>query len=97
MKSREGFRNFQLILQPLRGNSRALFFIKDKLEDEEMSEQTTSRDLKFKVVCISCGVKIRENASDDSYGMCLRCFYAMLATRLRNQKRVASGEFVSER
>ena len=62
-----------------------------------MSEQTTARDLKFQVVCISCGVKIRENASDDSYGMCLRCFYAMLATRLRNQKRVAPGEFVSER
>jgi hypothetical protein len=51
----------------------------------------------FKVICISCGVKIRENASDDSYGMCLRCFYAMLAARLRKQKRVADGEFVSER
>jgi hypothetical protein len=51
----------------------------------------------FKVVCISCGVKIRENASDDSYGMCLKCFYAMLAMRLRTQKRAAAGEFVSER
>jgi len=51
----------------------------------------------FKVVCISCGVKIREDASDDSHGMCLKCFYAMLAIRLRNQKRVAAGEFVSER
>ena len=51
----------------------------------------------FKVICISCGVKMRENASDDSYRLCLRCFYAMLATRLRSQKRVAVGEFVSER
>ncbi len=51
----------------------------------------------FKVVCISCGVKIREDASDDSYGMCLKCFYAMLAMRLRTQKRAAAGEFVSER
>ena len=51
----------------------------------------------FNVVCISCGVKIRENASDDSYRMCLRCFYTMLAVRLRAQKRVAAGEFVSER
>jgi hypothetical protein len=51
----------------------------------------------FKVICISCGVKMRESASDDSYGMCLRCFYAMLAARLRNQRRAAAGEFVSER
>jgi hypothetical protein len=42
-------------------------------------------------------VKIRENASDDSYGMCLRCFYAMLAVRLRTQKRVSAGEYVSDR
>lgn len=62
-----------------------------------MVEQTPKRSPGFKVVCISCGVKIRENASDDSYGMCLRCFYAMLAVRLRTQKRVAAGEFVSER
>lgn len=51
----------------------------------------------FKVICISCGVKIRDDAGDDSYGMCLRCFYAMLATRLRQRRRVASGEFVSDR
>jgi hypothetical protein len=62
-----------------------------------MAEQARGNDPGFKVVCISCGVKIRENASDDSYGMCLRCFYAMLAVRLRTQKRIASGEFVSER
>jgi hypothetical protein len=29
--------------------------------------------------------------------MCLRCFYAMLAARLRTQRRVATGEFVSDR
>jgi hypothetical protein len=62
-----------------------------------MAEQTPRRKPGFKVVCISCGVKIRENASDDSYGMCLKCFYAMLATRLRTQRRAAAGEFVSER
>jgi hypothetical protein len=60
-------------------------------------EQGSRSDQDFSVVCISCGVKIRENASADAYGMCLRCFYAMLAARLRNQKRVAHGEFVSER
>jgi len=62
-----------------------------------MAEQTLKGEHGFEVICISCGVKIRENASDDSYGICLRCFYAMLAVRLRTQKRVASGEFVSER
>lgn len=62
-----------------------------------MVEQTTKSNRGFKIICISCGVKIRENASDDSYGMCLRCFYAMLAVRLRTQKRARAGEFVSER
>ena len=62
-----------------------------------MAEKRPRRKPGFKVVCISCGVKIRENASDDSYGMCLKCFYTMLATRLRTQRRAAAGEFVSER
>jgi hypothetical protein len=62
-----------------------------------MLDQEPKRDARFKVICISCGVKIRDNASDDSYGMCLRCFYAMLAVRLRTQKRARAGEFVSER
>ena len=51
----------------------------------------------FKVVCIACGGTIREHASDDSYGLCLRCFYLSLAARLRSQKRATAGEFVSER
>ena len=62
-----------------------------------MAKQAAGNDPGFKVVCITCGVRIRENASDDSYGMCLKCFYTMLAMRLRTQKRVAAGEFVSER
>lgn len=62
-----------------------------------MVEQKPKSNPEFKVVCISCGVKIRDNASDDSYGMCLRCFYAMLALRLRTQNRVAAGDFVSDR
>ncbi|HEV7797818.1 MAG TPA: hypothetical protein VGO73_06670 [Pyrinomonadaceae bacterium] len=62
-----------------------------------MVKQTPGSDAGFKVLCISCGVKIREHASDDSYGMCLRCFYAMLALRLRTQKRVTAGEFASDR
>jgi hypothetical protein len=64
---------------------------------EVVSERTPKRKTEFRVLCISCGVKIRDNASDDSYGLCLRCFYAMLAARLRTQKRVKPGEFVSDR
>ncbi|MDQ2974231.1 MAG: hypothetical protein M3R69_02325 [Acidobacteriota bacterium] len=62
-----------------------------------MVEQTDRKNPDFKVVCISCGAKIRENASDNSFGLCLRCFYAMLAVRLGAQKRATVGEFVSER
>jgi len=51
----------------------------------------------FMILCVSCGAKIRENVSEDSYGLCLKCFYADLAKRLRRQPRVRHGEFVSER
>ena len=51
----------------------------------------------FRIVCVSCGVKIRDKASKDSYGLCLRCFYADLAKRLSGQRRASAGEFVSER
>ncbi|MEO7969989.1 MAG: hypothetical protein ABI698_01725 [bacterium] len=51
----------------------------------------------FKVSCVNCGVKIRNHASEDSCGLCLKCFYRILAERLREQKRTAVGEFVSER
>ena len=51
----------------------------------------------FQILCVSCGTKIRDRASEDSYGLCLRCFYTDLAKRLSSQKRVSTGEFVSER
>jgi hypothetical protein len=62
-----------------------------------MNRRKSPADFKFKIVCISCGGTIRENASDDSYGLCLRCFYKSLAARFRNQKKLISGEFVSDR
>ncbi|HAF15122.1 MAG TPA: hypothetical protein DHU55_13530 [Blastocatellia bacterium] len=61
-----------------------------------MVEKSTRRNPAGRILCISCGVKIRENAGEDAYGVCLRCFYQMLAARLHAQKR-AAGEFVSER
>ncbi len=60
--------------------------------DERLRVQT-----EFRVLCVACGVKIRKDASQDSCGLCLKCFYKILAERLRAQQRVRTGEFVSER
>ena len=62
-----------------------------------MIKKQTHKRAPFRILCITCGVTIRRNASDDSYGLCLKCFYRSLAARLRSQKRVTTGEFVSER
>ncbi len=62
-----------------------------------MFEMGLERNFEFKVLCVNCGVKIRNHASEDSCGLCLKCFYRILAERLRKQKRTAAGEFVSER
>jgi hypothetical protein len=51
----------------------------------------------FRVLCVCCGVKIRKAASEDSCGLCLKCFYRILAARLHAQKRASSGDFISER
>ena len=62
-----------------------------------MSKPGPASATQFKVLCVNCGVKIRNHASEDSGGLCLKCFYRILAERLREQKRTAAGEFVSER
>jgi ribosomal protein L40E len=62
-----------------------------------MIKKQARKSVRFRIVCISCGATIRHDASDDSYGLCLKCFYKSLAARLRSQRRVAAGEFVSER
>ena len=62
-----------------------------------MDEPGKPIQYKFIIVCISCGATIRENASDDSYGLCLSCFYQSLAARFQRQKRGTTGEFVSDR
>ena len=51
----------------------------------------------FHVVCVWCGVKIRDDKQEDTSGVCLKCFYKMLSNHLASQKRVAYGEFVSDR
>jgi len=51
----------------------------------------------FRVSCIWCGAKIREDKEEDTTGVCLKCFYQILNNHLRSQKRSSYGEFVSER
>ena len=62
-----------------------------------MLRRKARRPAQFKILCISCGVKIREKAAEDSYGLCLKCFYTSLAARMLSQKRTPAGEFVSDR
>ena len=62
-----------------------------------MAQSKPGSIAEFRVLCVSCGVKIRKDASEDSCGLCLKCFYRILAERLRAQKRSTSSEFVSER
>ena len=51
----------------------------------------------FRVSCIWCGAKIRDDKEEDTTGVCLKCFYQILNNHLRSQKRSGYGEFVSER
>ncbi len=62
-----------------------------------MLRSKARRTAEFKILCISCGVKIRDKTAGDSYGLCLKCFYASLAARLNAQKRTRAGDFVSDR
>jgi len=51
----------------------------------------------FHVVCVWCGVNIRDDKEQDTTGVCLKCFYQILSNHLQSQKKVAYGEFVSDR
>jgi hypothetical protein len=51
----------------------------------------------FRVTCVWCGAKIRDNKKEDASGICLKCFYQRLGNHLRAQKRPIHGEFVSDR
>jgi hypothetical protein len=62
-----------------------------------MNERPIERESSFMVQCIWCGAKIRDDKDEESAGVCLKCFYQILSNHLQAQKRVASGEFVSDR
>jgi len=52
---------------------------------------------KFYVVCVWCGVAIREDRREDLEGMCLRCFYKILTQRYQAQRQMRNREGVSDR
>jgi hypothetical protein len=61
-----------------------------------MNEREREKEI-FLVQCIWCGSKIREDNREDAKGVCMKCFYQILSNHLQAQKRVVSGEFVSDR
>ena len=54
-------------------------------------------EVTYLVQCIWCGTKIRDDKQEDASGVCLNCFYQILSNHLQGQKKVAYGEFVSDR
>jgi hypothetical protein len=51
----------------------------------------------YEVRCVWCGIRIRRDSSEDSTGVCLKCFYQILNERFRAQRRARQGEVVSDR
>ena len=51
----------------------------------------------FRVLCIWCSAKIRDDEHEDASGLCLKCFYQLINEHLRNQKASGDSYFVSER
>ena len=56
-----------------------------------------AKDRPFAVRCISCGVKMRDDKTEDSLGQCWKCFYRVLNEYLRAQRRNSNFLFASER
>ncbi len=62
-----------------------------------MTNLQPKTDREFEVRCIWCGVTIRRDNSEDSQGVCLRCFYRILSERFRAQRHARSAEGTSDR
>ena len=61
-----------------------------------MSQRPEQEEV-YVVECVWCGAKIRDDDEEDTTGVCLKCFYQMLATHLQSQKQTGYGDFVSDR
>ena len=59
--------------------------------------QRLEQEQVYVVECVWCGAKIRNDDEEDTTGVCLKCFYQMLANHLQSQKQTAYGDFVSDR
>jgi hypothetical protein len=62
-----------------------------------MNETLREKEPSFLVQCNWCGAKIRQDNHEEAAGVCLKCFYEILSNHLQAQKKVAQGEFVSDR
>jgi hypothetical protein len=49
-----------------------------------MKEKVQQSKSRFCVFCIWCNAKIRKDKEEDSYGVCLKCFYRILDDHLRS-------------
>ena len=64
---------------------------------EFMIDELTRSELHFCVACIWCGVKIRDDAEEDAWGICLKCFYRIMNEQLDSQTKTNPNERVSDR
>ncbi len=51
----------------------------------------------FDVLCAWCGVKIRNDQTEESYRTCLECFYQTVADQRNSQKQTNSSLMASDR
>ncbi len=51
----------------------------------------------FTVLCTWCGVEIRSDRNEDSFGTCLDCFYQMVGNELNAQVPSSLNQFASDR
>ena len=61
-----------------------------------MSQRLEQEEV-YVVECVWCGAKIRNDDEENTTGVCLKCFYQILANHLQSQKQTAYGDFVSDR
>jgi DNA-directed RNA polymerase subunit RPC12/RpoP len=57
---------------------------------------TTTRPPSLAVICVFCGVKMRDSQTEDATGQCWKCYYRILNDHLRSQRRSNNFLFASE-
>jgi DNA-directed RNA polymerase subunit RPC12/RpoP len=62
-----------------------------------MTNEPIETESDFEVICAWCGVKIRNDQTEESYRTCLECFYRIVADQLNSQRRPDSLLIASDR